>query len=491
MGDDDGAGRGQPRRIGNYEIVSVVGRGSFATVYLARCELDGQSFALKVLSPERERDLDVRARFISEGRVCASLAHPNVVRAHAVIENGGEVAIVLDHVSGGSLREWLDRTPGTLSASSTRKVALALLSALTHAHSSGVIHRDIKPDNILLRRNDDDSLDPVLADFGIAKLSGDLKRAASRSTVDGSRMGTYVYMAPEQLRGASNVDHRADQYALAIVLIELLTGTVPYDRDDMLDLERTIRRGGYRLPIAVRQADPVFAAAVERAIHVDPKQRWMDCTAFAQALQGGRVTRADPTTPGPTAISDRAAAPVERAVVAANPPPSWPGHQLLVGAGIAVFTLAAVGISWAGWPYRTGAGDAGPPFAAPATPLTDRSIAADAQTAAPEALPRIADPADLSCLGLQAGEYRGKIGTHRVFMNLPTCTGQGEFYAPVRVGDALTDGGMARGRIDGVSVTIVLGVDESAFDGVRLAGNLVPEGVAGDDWQIFRVAGSH
>jgi tRNA A-37 threonylcarbamoyl transferase component Bud32 len=209
-----------PEKVGRYKIKSELGRGGMATVYRAFDPISNREVAIKVLPPEMLHNLVTRARFKRELKLIASLEHPAIVPVYDVGgEDNHQPYFVMRYMSGGSLSEMIRKERFSL-----RDAALIierLASALDHAHSKGIIHRDIKPDNVLF----DASNNPYLSDFGVAKLTEAAVSATDASANEA--MGTAAYLSPEQARG-EDVDSRADIYGLGAILYEMLTGEPPY-----------------------------------------------------------------------------------------------------------------------------------------------------------------------------------------------------------------------------------------------------------------------
>jgi len=198
---------------GRYEVERPLGHGAMAVVDLARDRELGRPVALKRLAENLARDDEIRPRFLREARLAARLSHPNVVRVYDVGESDGRPFIAMEHVDGESLAELLARR-GRLPAGEAAALGVQAARALAAAHDAGLVHRDVKPHNLLLGR--DGTL--KLGDFGIAfGLEG------TKLTVAGTVLGTAAYLAPEQARG-ERVTSAADVYALGVVLVELLTG---------------------------------------------------------------------------------------------------------------------------------------------------------------------------------------------------------------------------------------------------------------------------
>lgn len=205
-----------------YEVMEVIGQGGMGVVFKARQMRLDRRVALKVLPPALAAQSGFAERFTREARALARLVHPNIVAAHDFGERAGFYYLVMEYVEGVNLRE-------ALRAGVTPEQALQLVpkicEALQFAHDRGVLHRDVKPENILLDRTGT----PKLADFGIAKLAGEAG-GVTGLTGSGAALGTAAYMAPEQIEQPATVDHRADIYSLGVVLYEMLTGELPLGR---------------------------------------------------------------------------------------------------------------------------------------------------------------------------------------------------------------------------------------------------------------------
>ena len=214
-----------PDKVGRYKIKSELGRGGMATVYRAFDPISNREVAIKILPRELTNNLITRARFKRELKLIASLEHPAIVPVYDVGgEDDHQPFFVMRYMSGGSLSEMIKK--GRFSLRDASLIIERLASALDHAHSRGVIHRDIKPDNVLF----DASNNPYLSDFGVAKLTETLVSATGQEVI-----GTPAYISPEQALG-ENVDHRADVYGLGAMLYEMLTGERPFGKDTVIGL---------------------------------------------------------------------------------------------------------------------------------------------------------------------------------------------------------------------------------------------------------------
>ncbi|HRP07995.1 MAG TPA: serine/threonine-protein kinase, partial [Gemmatimonadales bacterium] len=261
----------QQALAGRYSLEREIGRGGMGIVFLARDVRLDRPVALKLLPPERARVAEVRESFLSEARMAARLSHPNIVPIHAVEETGGFVFFAMQYVAGETLGARLRRT-GKLPPWDAARILRDVAWALSHAHAQNVIHRDIKPDNILLDHDDR----ALVADFGIANLGGDTNSA-------GRIQGTPEYLAPEQAAGAS-CDARTDLYALGAVAFHTLTGRPPFTGDTAQLISQHLTRPA---PLLVETAPDLparLAAVVDRALQKAPDDRWPDAGAMAEAF---------------------------------------------------------------------------------------------------------------------------------------------------------------------------------------------------------------
>ncbi len=306
-------------RVGSYEIVGLLGEGGFAEVYRVRHLTLGSDHALKVLRSDLLEMEDVRQRFLGEARVQAQLRHPNIVQVTDLIAQPGVAGFVMEFVQGESLADAIDgrRSAGAMpSASEIREIFLPVLDAVGYAHAAGVVHRDIKPDNILLARDHLGRLVPKVADFGIAKVVGELK--GKRKTTMGARtMGTVGYMSPEQLVSSRDVDGRADIFSIGVALLEFASLESTFERDSDFMTMKAVHEADYTIPDALRAGDAALVAAVERALQVEREDRYADCAAMAVAL--ARCDESAPSTRPPSAPTRPQAKPIPVPAVAPGP----------------------------------------------------------------------------------------------------------------------------------------------------------------------------
>ncbi|WP_158508876.1 serine/threonine-protein kinase [Gemmatirosa kalamazoonensis] len=304
-----------------YDVEGELGRGGMAVVYRARDVRLRRPVALKVLPPDLAFREGVRARFLREAETAAQLSHPHVVPIYAADETNGVAWLAMALVEGETLGARMTRAP-RLPVEETRRILAEVAGALAYAHARGVVHRDIKPDNILLDR---DSGHALVTDFGIARAA----EADTRLTLTGIAVGTPTYMSPEQALGERELDGRSDLYSLAVVGYQMLAGAPPFTATSAAAL--LMKHVGERpVPIAHLRPDvPLgLAAAIDRALAKKPEDRWADAAEFQRALLAAAPMAAVPAVPS------RAVAPpqsVPRPPRPAAPEPTapleWRAHR--------------------------------------------------------------------------------------------------------------------------------------------------------------------
>ena len=263
-----------------YTILKLLGAGGMGKVYLAQHPRLPRREALKILRRSLSADDEYEERFRREAEAAAVLVHPNIVRVHDRGEYRGRLWLSMDYIEGETLGELITRKfPAGMPAQIAIPIVTSIADALDYAHRQGVVHRDVKPSNILVTEDGDDVLNAVLADFGIARqLSGPTGLTASNLAI-----GTIAYAAPEQLMGAEGLE-RADQYALAATTFQMLTGAPPYQHENPVTvishhLNTPPPLLSDRRP-ELQQFDDVLAAALAK----DPAERFRDCSDFVAAL---------------------------------------------------------------------------------------------------------------------------------------------------------------------------------------------------------------
>jgi serine/threonine protein kinase len=333
------------RQLAGYVIEEQVGAGGMAVVFRARDGVLGRLAALKVLSPALAADQEFRIRFLRESRAVASVEEPHIIPVYGAGEVDGVLYIATKFVSGGDLASVLERAGGGLEQGRAAAFIEQVASALDAAHAAGLVHRDVKPGNILVDVVPGRGEHAYLSDFGLSKGS----MAASGLTATGTFLGTPDYCPPEQIRGLP-VDGRADQYSLACMAFALLTGNLPFHRQEtmatlfahMNDPVPPLSRYRGDLP-------PGTDAVLARGLAKEPQDRYARCGEFAAALRGtlagprhsatavwsGAASQAPPAAAaaaqqtwaaGPAPGADRPTpvfpGPAARAAAPAAPPPS-------------------------------------------------------------------------------------------------------------------------------------------------------------------------
>ena len=265
-----------------YLVDAEIGRGGMAVVYRATDVRLNRRVAIKLLPPELAFNADVRERFLREAQTSAQLAHPHIVPIYTVDERAGLVYFVMALVDGESLSQRLAREP-RLPVGDTRRILADVADALAYAHERGVVHRDVKPDNIMLERGTGRA---VVTDFGIARAAaGD-----SRLTVTGVGVGTPAYMSPEQAIGERELDGRSDIYSLGVVGYQMLGGTTPFRASNTpAMLVKHISETPRGLELLRPDAPLGLVHAIMRALAKKPEDRWSDAAAFRAALLDERA----------------------------------------------------------------------------------------------------------------------------------------------------------------------------------------------------------
>jgi Protein kinase domain len=308
----------------HYLIEAEIGRGGMAAVYRALDLRLNRHVAIKLLPPDLAFNADVKTRFLREAQMAAQLNHPNIVPIYSVDERDGVVYFVMALVEGATLAQQLHEEPRS-SFDEVRRVIGDVADALDYAHAKGVVHRDIKPDNIMLDRV---SRRTMVTDFGIARAAaGD-----SRLTVTGVAVGTPAYMSPEQALGERDVDGRSDIYSLGVVAYQMVTGEQPFNAVNtpamlVKHVSETPR------PIREKRPDvpPAIARAVEVALAKDPAARWPTGSAFRDAIRATTVADAPVPPPRLEQLAGTGYVPAPVVGASANAPPRSIGPGSLIG----------------------------------------------------------------------------------------------------------------------------------------------------------------
>lgn len=358
---------------GRYEIGAVLGRGGMAEVRAGWDRRLGRAVAVKTLLPGLAEQPTIRQRFEGEARAAARLAHPNAVAVFDVGEERGVPFLVMEQVVGPTLEE--EMRGGPLDAGRLRRLGEELLGALGAAHSAGLVHRDVKPANVLMAPDGS----AKLGDFGIAKAVVDEEDPALQvdHTTTGQMIGTAAYMAPERLAGRP-ATVQSDIYAVGVVLYEGLTGARPFAAPTPIAMVRAIDQAS---PAPLRDCcpglDPALAAAVERAMARNPDDRFASAAAMSAALRAGAepsagVTGAPTVMAAPTAVAPVVPAPAVSPGQRARHrwAPRLARRRILVLGTVAGLALIAVAIAVGGSEPKTSPGETPVVTAPPPTLLS-------------------------------------------------------------------------------------------------------------------------
>lgn len=289
------------RWLSRYELGPELGAGGMATVYLGRDTSSGQPVAVKLIASNYARNPNLVARFKREALIQKELGHPGIVRVLDLVDGGDRLAIVMEYVAGGSLEDWLTRLGRPLSPAECRDIIAPMLGTLGYTHRVGVVHRDLKPSNVLLEHQvaTPDRPWPKIMDFGVAKV---FEAADGLRTRTGAMLGTVEYVSPEQIRGSSRVDHRADLYSVGVMLFEMAVGRLPFADEPDFDVMDAHLRRPPPMPSSLNPAvSPGLEAVILQALEKDPGDRFQSADAMRQALL--EVTGAAAVAPVPTTVS--------------------------------------------------------------------------------------------------------------------------------------------------------------------------------------------
>lgn len=266
-----------PERMGNFRIIRKLGQGGMGAVYLAHQENLDRQVALKVMAPAVAQRPGFVERFYREARAMAKLDHPNVVRGFDVGEANGQHYVAMELIDGKSMQDWLNQLK-QLDVGDALHVTIKAADALQHAHDMGLIHRDIKPDNMLVT-----SKGVVkVSDLGLAKQVDE----DNSMTQSGTGLGTPYYMPPEQARNAKHVDHRSDIYALGSTLYHFLTGRYPFTGESTLELILAKEKGTFTPANRVNKQVPErLALMIDKCLAKDPKHRYQSCNDLIRDLE--------------------------------------------------------------------------------------------------------------------------------------------------------------------------------------------------------------
>ncbi len=265
--------------LSKYKIQKVLGEGGMGKVYLAFDSQSGQKLAIKELFPEQAGDPNIRKRFQREAKALSALNHPNIVKFYEFMEHDNSAFLVMEYAEGQSLDSYITKVSGPIPEAKAIDIMAQILLAFSYAHDKGIVHRDIKPNNIIISP----TMGVKILDFGIAKIERD---SDAKLTQVGTILGTSCYMSPEQAQGLS-IDHRTDIYSLGILLFHVITGKPPYDIHAVSDID--IRINIIRNPLP--QVKDVYGnvsdhiqKVIDTATNKNMTRRYQNCREFVEAL---------------------------------------------------------------------------------------------------------------------------------------------------------------------------------------------------------------
>lgn len=423
-----------PTKIGRYEIRGELGRGGMATVYRAWDPSFEREVAIKVLPRELLHDPQFHDRFRREIKTIAALEHPAIVPVYDVGEEDGVPYFVMRYMSGGSLTQWISK--GKFTLEDAARIIERVSSALAYAHKNGLVHRDLKPDNILFDNNGD----PFISDFGVAKLLD-----SSTNMTGSGIIGTPAYMSPEQAQG-EKVDNRSDIYGLGVIIFQMLSGQQPYSSTTPMGV--AVKHITDPVP-EILKVDPSLPPATDKIIKTamakNRDERYPTATDLARALSDA----ASKQKTGPTALSGQA--------------PAKAGGSSRLGLIIGGVVLLIVLLAGGGFLFRNQL-FAPPPTPTPfptstATPMPPTSTPLPTETLAPTlASTEAAQPVALATVppacsaGLAATAYptpvvkeHQKLCNNKLAFTILEIP-QGATYTPQKAGYTCTEAGALNGQ---------------------------------------------
>ncbi len=259
---------------GRYEILEVIGTGGMAVVYKARCHRLNRLVAIKILKDEFAKDEEFRRRFRAEGQAVAMLSHPNIVQVYDVSSSDNANFIVMELIDGISLKQYMEKK-GSLNWKETLHFAMQIATGLEHAHSRGIVHRDIKPHNVMVLKNGS----VKVMDFGIARVM------SKSNTLTKEALGSVHYISPEQAKG-SYTDNRSDLYSLSVVMYEMTTGRPPYDGESPVAVAIQHINGGAVPPSVLNPNIPKgLEQIIQKGMALDVKDRYSSATEMLRDME--------------------------------------------------------------------------------------------------------------------------------------------------------------------------------------------------------------
>ena len=276
-----------------YEILEVIGNGGMAVVYKARCRRLNRMVAIKILKDEYSQDKEFLDRFHAESQAVAMLSHPNIVSVYDVSSSADADYIVMELIEGITLKYYMEKK-GVLNWKETLHFAIQIAKALEHAHSRGIVHRDIKPHNVMVLKNGS----VKVADFGIAQMM------STGDTMAQEALGSVHYISPEQAKG-SRVDSRSDVYSLGVVMYEMISGRVPYDGENPVAVVMQHINGQMQLPSALNPNTPKgLEQIILKAMARQPKDRYPTATAMLYDMDEFRKNPTMTFAPVPPVVKE-------------------------------------------------------------------------------------------------------------------------------------------------------------------------------------------
>ncbi len=373
------------RVLSKVRIEKLIGRGGMADVYVGRHTTLNRPMAVKILHPHMTVNEDLRRRFRDEAQAVAALRHPNIVQVSDFDVVDDRPYIIMELLEGMPLNEYLRDLHGmghTLPLDTVSRLMTSLTAALDYAHDRQIVHRDVKPANIVLRAGDTPikpqmplapDVEPILTDFGVARIA-----SSSSATASGTILGTPAYMSPEQVRGEA-VDRRSDIYALGIILYEVLAGKLPFNPETDTPASILYKHVHEPVPV-VPNVSPSIQRVVERALAKDRDARYQQAGELAADLALATKSDAAPATAAPAVTAVATASPAQPGTPAKSEPARKFRPSLILIAGILFGAIVLVGGVVVGGRLVSGTED---DTASPQTQATDAVEVAASEVAAP------------------------------------------------------------------------------------------------------------